>query len=410
MLKTRDRINYACVELYPESFRAFKMRMIFSAIFSSILLLMPPLTGVFLAGLPIERYLEFPPRTMYVRHAGASWPVFAALAIVLCLFLYPFVSRFLAASPGAGSRHSGQRWSYPWWGRIALAVCLASWLLSWTRFPWFQSFQPYTFIPLWCSFVFVLNAVCHRLKGSSLVERHPWRFAALFPLSSIFWWYFEFLNRFVQNWHYLGVDDFSPAGYCITASLSFSTVLPAVLSMNELLKVFPRFKKAFGNFVSIRMSHPVAVAAAVLFFSTIGLLAMGILPDFLFPLPWVAPLIIVTAVNRLLGLPTVCEGIENGDWSGLCRLAAAGLVCGFFWEMWNYYSYAKWIYSIPYVGQLRIFEMPLLGYAGYLPFGIECGLVSAVILGLNPVLHSESCRSGNHAQTGHLLGNEDSND
>ena len=49
----------------------------------------------------------------------------------------------------------------------------------------------------------------------------------------------------------------------------------------------------------------------------------------------------------------------------------AALVCGFFWEMWNYYSYPKWIYHIPGVGVLHIFEMPLLGYLGYLPFAWE---------------------------------------
>jgi hypothetical protein len=60
--------------------------------------------------------------------------------------------------------------------------------------------------------------------------------------------------------------------------------------------------------------------------------------------------------------------------------AAAALVCGFFWEMWNYGSLAHWEYAVPYVGQFRIFEMPLLGYAGYLPFGIECAVISNVVL------------------------------
>jgi hypothetical protein len=47
------------------------------------------------------------------------------------------------------------------------------------------------------------------------------------------------------------------------------------------------------------------------------------------------------------------------------------LICGFFWELWNYYSYPKWIYHTPGAEFLRIFEMPLLGYGGYLPFAWE---------------------------------------
>ena len=53
----------------------------------------------------------------------------------------------------------------------------------------------------------------------------------------------------------------------------------------------------------------------------------------------------------------------------------AALVCGFFWELWNWHSEAKWIYTVPGVERWHLFEMPALGYAGYLPFGLECLLV-----------------------------------
>jgi hypothetical protein len=63
------------------------------------------------------------------------------------------------------------------------------------------------------------------------------------------------------------------------------------------------------------------------------------------------------------------------------RYALAALVCGFFWEMWNWHSLAKWVYDVPYVTRFKIFEMPLLGYFGYLPFGWECGIVAAIVGG-----------------------------
>ena len=59
--------------------------------------------------------------------------------------------------------------------------------------------------------------------------------------------------------------------------------------------------------------------------------------------------------------------------------ALAALLCGFFWEMWNFHSLAKWIYQVPYVQRYPIFEMPLLGYAGYLPFGLECALLGMIV-------------------------------
>jgi hypothetical protein len=48
--------------------------------------------------------------------------------------------------------------------------------------------------------------------------------------------------------------------------------------------------------------------------------------------------------------------------------------------MWNTGSLARWEYSIPYVDRFRLFEMPALGYAGYLPFGIECAAIAALVL------------------------------
>jgi len=49
----------------------------------------------------------------------------------------------------------------------------------------------------------------------------------------------------------------------------------------------------------------------------------------------------------------------------------------FFWELWNYRSLAKWVYTVPFVQRWPIFAMPLLGYTGYLPFGLECVLAVA---------------------------------
>ena len=57
-------------------------------------------------------------------------------------------------------------------------------------------------------------------------------------------------------------------------------------------------------------------------------------------------------------------------------------MCGWFWELWNYRSLAKWEYSVPFVHRFQIFEMPVLGYAGYLPFGLECLVILEILEGV----------------------------
>ena len=58
------------------------------------------------------------------------------------------------------------------------------------------------------------------------------------------------------------------------------------------------------------------------------------------------------------------------------------MVCAFFWELWNVYSYPKWVYEIPGVGFAHLFEMPLLGYLGYLPFSLELFAAVQLVYGL----------------------------
>jgi hypothetical protein len=62
---------------------------------------------------------------------------------------------------------------------------------------------------------------------------------------------------------------------------------------------------------------------------------------------------------------------KNGEWRTVVSLFAGVLLTAFFWEFWNYWAYPKWIYTIPFVDFWHIFEMPLLGYGGYLPFSLE---------------------------------------
>ncbi|HEX9811287.1 MAG TPA: hypothetical protein VGA88_04280, partial [Burkholderiales bacterium] len=86
-----------------------------------------------------------------------------------------------------------------------------------------------------------------------------------------------------------------------------------------------------------------------------------------------------TALQSLGGLPNPLARLAHGDWRGISLPAAAALFCGFFWELWNWQSLTHWEYSIPFAHRFLIFEMPLLGYFGYLPFGIACVAVADVV-------------------------------
>jgi len=207
----------------------------------------------------------------------------------------------------------------------------------------------------------------------------------LFVISAGFWWYFEYLNRFVQNWHYEGIGELSGLQYFIYATLPFATVLPAVLGTRALLDTYPRLSCGLDDFMPVHPRRPRAWAAAAFVFSCLGLAVIGRWPSLLYPLLWLAPLFVITAVQCWRGQRTLFSDLATGNWRQVVLLALAALICGFFWELWNLHSQAKWIYSVPFVGRFKLFEMPILGYAGYLPFGLECAVVADFLL------HPEQC-------------------
>lgn len=340
-----------------------------------------PLLGVHLAGLPLNRYLEFPPRTLYTAHAPFSWIVFAGFAAAILSVVGFLIFHWLRARKELASVEYSPANSFPWWGWLAAATMVLSWVLAWTRLSWFAPLQLHTFTPLWLSFIVVINALSYRNKGQCLMSDRTIVFLLLFPVSALFWWFFEYLNRFVQNWYYLN-DDFSALEYFLLGTLPFSTVLPAVLSVREWFLSYPHIAIAFRNSIPIRPPHPKALAWVVLAVSALGLTAIGLYRDYLFPLLWVSPLLIIVSLQTLWNERHLLSDLATGNWTKLTASALAAVFCGFFWEMWNCYSLAKWKYSIPYVDRFHLFEMPILGYAGYLPFGLECALIGGIVSGL----------------------------
>ncbi|MBS0171601.1 MAG: hypothetical protein JSR62_14720 [Nitrospira sp.] len=328
-----------------------------------------PLLGVWWAGKPIAPYIEWPPMTRYVVHAPFSWTVSLGLLLLMGGALAPLVLRVLRTTPREQPTPVA---AFPWWGWGAAIWTLMLWGLAWSRFEWMQPFQAHTFFPLWLGYIVLVNALTFRRVGWCMLVDRPRYVLSLFSLSAAFWWFFEYLNRFVQNWYYLGGDELSAGAYVLQATVAFSTVLPAVLGTAEWLTSYPRCSAGLDQFVRIPFPHGTIWGWVMLGIAAGGLVGIGLWPDYLFPLVWVAPLLLITALQLIHNEPTVFSETAHGDWRRMWIAALSALICGFFWETWNYYSLAHWEYAVPFVQGLTMFHMPLLGYAGYFPFGLEC--------------------------------------
>jgi len=273
-----------------------------------------------------------------------------------------------------GKSESRGRW--PLHGWIGLALVALFWTLNWSlaglRTHW-------GFFPLWLGYSLTVDALVFHRKGHSLLTRNPAAYAGLFLVSAPAWWLFELINVRTQNWLYLGEEAFTSLEYALLSTVSFSTVMPAVFGTAEFMGTL-RPLRTLGPGPAVRPTPALLLGM----FGTGGLMLFLVLawPEIFFPLVWTAVYCLIEPVNARRGYRSLLDDLARGDWRPVTALGCGCLVCGFFWEMWNFYSYPKWIYRIPYAGWLPLFEMPIAGYLGYLPFSLELFALYHLVTGL----------------------------
>jgi hypothetical protein len=275
--------------------------------------------------------------------------------------------------------------AYPIWFWIGAVFTLFFWWLMWEKVTVFGDLVYYAFTPLWWGFILVLDGLVYRRnQGSSLLSKKP-KTVFISSVVSVFGWYFfEYYNYFaLGNWYY-------PNGHMAALPhstivflflIAYTTVWPAVFEWYTLLNTFPRLVARYsqGPKISIPGNWLIWPALAAIF-------VMVFYPYPLFWVLWIGPLFVLSGalINQKVWTPFTA--LAEGNWSPLLLVAIGSLFNGFFWEVWNYGSAHPqtwlqtnpnyWIYDIPYVNVIHIYaEMPLLGYFGYMPFGLLVWIV-----------------------------------
>ena len=172
--------------------------------------------------------------------------------------------------------------------------------------------------------------------------------------SAVLWLAYETINLRIAHWYYIFLPP-SLGWRWIGILISFATVVPAVVVAERLLR-------------SLRVGqgwkpHPIAVLPGNLTFAVMLGFVMLVLPlawpTLFSPLIWGAGLLIADpVVYRLRKHDSLIADIEAGHWNRIGRLMLGGLVIGLLWEMLNFWARGKWVYTVPFLEQIKLFEMP----------------------------------------------------
>ncbi len=264
---------------------------------------------------------------------------------------------------------------FPWWGWFGLALITIFWYVNWC----FNGLRThYGFFPLWLGYCLLVDALTFLRKDDSLASRSPGRYVLLFLISAPAWWLFELINEQAQFWHYSEREQFTDLEYFLYASLSFSTVIPAVFGTAELVATFQLFQKKLKG---PKIGASAASRSAMFVLGLLMFVCIFVFPEYSAAFVWMSIYLMLDSINYAMGHRTLLNDTGEGNWREVYILWAACLVCGFFWEMWNFYSSPKWYYTVPFVDFWYVFEMPLLGYLGYLPFALELFALYHLVVG-----------------------------
>ncbi len=225
--------------------------------------------------------------------------------------------------------------------------------------PWATWFYPLAWYPtLLFGELFLIRRRGHGL----LLERPRWVLAAL-AWSVPFWLLFEAVNLRVANWFYVSLPP-HPVARWTGIVLSFATVIPAVLVSREVMAAVGVGKSAADPTApgTVRRHHTYLL-------QLLGVLFVAFTftwPTYFFPLVWGAVTLLVDPwVYRRDPARSLLGAVERRHWAPILQLLAGGLVIGFLWELYNVQARGKWIYTVPGLEEVKLFEMPVPGFLGF---------------------------------------------
>jgi hypothetical protein len=258
----------------------------------------------------------------------------------------------------------------PRYGRFGLFVILVSQACVLARIePFYHWHTPIA----WTGYILLADAIVWKRRGNSWLNDNPSELFFVASASVPLWVIFEFYNKYsIHNWYYIGLPELRllrDFGYI----WSFATITPAIFETGDLVSSLRdrRARPTRGKPPVPQRLGPVgwiAVAAG----AVMVLVPVFVHSTYLAAPVWVGFILLVDPLNARSGEESILGDRREGRNGRLVNLVAAGLICGLLWELWNYWGGAKWIYNVPILPEVKIFEMPILGFGGFPPFAVEC--------------------------------------
>ena len=225
----------------------------------------------------------------------------------------------------------------------------------------------------WTGYILFVDGLLWQRRGHSPLSDAPAEALFTAAVSIPLWIIFEQYNKYtLHNWHYEGLPEVLLVRY-VGYAWAFATIWPAIFETAELVgSLRDRRAPAF------RLHPPPRIPLGAIGWASIVAGALMLLVPIVHPSQWLAApvwlgfIFLLDPINAAAGDESIRGDLARSRPDRLINLLAGGLLCGVLWEFWNYWAHTKWIYHVPVPPHVKVFEMPLAGYAGFPPFALEC--------------------------------------
>jgi len=318
-----------------------------------------PLFGAVLGGEPLFQFFHLPLRERtwdpLPLDLGVFWACILATAGLLLVLVWLAWPRFRSGASPTGVPAA----RFPRWGWIGALLALTGAGVG---------SNGIGLAVLFIGLSLLWSADTQRRTGSSLLTRRPAYFAVLFPAGALFGWLYYYLNLYLQLWTYPGAG--SPVGFALTQSAAYASFLPALLSLRQWLGSFPQVLGACSRGRAFRADGGPAAGWSLIALACFGLAGAALWSDWIYPLTWVAPLLLALGIQAVRNRLGPFAGTASGDWSRVLLPAFSALCLGMIAQAWNQLAGPFWVFSLPAIDAARLLGLPVPAYSGLVPLGL----------------------------------------
>jgi hypothetical protein len=176
-------------------------------------------------------------------------------------------------------------------------------------------------------YIIFINHLNQLISGNRPFQGQSSYLLRVAAASAVLGWLLAYLNLYVASWT---TQIGNPLLQALLYTPLFAALAPAVLCTRAFIAALPGVLQRLHSHRTFAPPAPEKLAYALLLLAALGLAGGAGWRAQLHPLLWLAPLLLLTALQLLWHENTIFSGLKSGDYGRMICSGVAGLITGNF--------------------------------------------------------------------------------